>query len=35
MNEKDEENRESRKVTKEFFMDALDGSKKVNTGSSL
>ena len=30
MNEKDEEDRESRKVTREFFMEALDASKRVN-----
>ena len=35
MNEKAEETRESRKVTREFFMEALDNSKKLNAGSNI
>lgn len=35
MNEKDEEDRESRKVTREFFMEALDASKRVNQDSNI
>ena len=29
MNEKDEETRESKKVTKEYYMSALDPARKV------
>ena len=35
MNEKAEETRESKKVTREFFMEALDNSKKLNVGSNI
>lgn len=34
MNEKDEEYKESKKVTKEYFMSALDPARKIKLKSS-